>query len=137
LDVADFYSRGGEDRKSVESLAMALDVIADPALSPDDPEVLEAAIRAVLAYEANASRRGDLAKAEEALSRAHALMETLAEVDPGPWRSAQPAAAGVRLGRIALEDGRGHEARKRPVAHTGVREALVAHGPAADRGDVQ
>ncbi|HZX00266.1 MAG TPA: AAA family ATPase [Trueperaceae bacterium] len=132
LDVADFYSRGGEDRKSVESLAMALDVIADPALSPDDPEVLEAAIRAVLAYEANASRRGDLAKAEEALSRAHALMETLAEVDPGPWRSAQSAAVGVRLGRIALVNGRVHEAVKRLVADTGVLEELLAHGPDAD-----
>lgn len=132
LDVSDYHSRTGEDRASVEALAMALDVIADPALSAGEPEVLEVAVRGVLAYEAVAVRRGEFAKSEEALSRAHALMVTLAEVDPGPWRTAQAAAVGLKLARMELAAGRVDEAAGRLSAVTRDLEELLSWGPDAD-----
>ncbi len=132
LDVSDYHSRTGEDRTSVEALAMALDVIADPALSADEPEVLEVAVRGVLSYEAVAVRRGEFAKAEEALGRAHALMVTLAEVDPGPWRSAQAAAVGLKLARMELAAGRAGDAAGRLTAVTRDLEELLSWGPDAE-----
>lgn len=131
LDSAEHLARRRDEDEARQAVALALQVVGEAALSSKDGFLIETATRAELAGAQQAGRAADVTGARAHLDRSLALVETLAVLNPGPWRDAQKAAVAVRVARfdIAARDAIRAEARLAEATKT--LSALLSGGGVA------
>jgi tetratricopeptide (TPR) repeat protein len=101
LDVAEFHELVGDEPARTQVLAVAADVMVSLDGHEEDVGALESSLRLHRMYGEWFVERGELARAVEVQSQAHAIAGRLMELDDGPNRRFDLAVMQRQLGRSA------------------------------------